>query len=181
MLKTLCVAASFGIGGAIGATTAGGPMIFIFPIMGAVGGASIGLLLGKRARAILMALAGAVGFGIGSLPVLLFAGLGIGSTEKGQVIPLIGIIGGTVFLFILGAIQGLLGGASLGLGLRNRVRAGYLMAGGTIGFGIGAQVAWGFVFGLANVVVYAIWGAIGGAALGVALVYLEKRRAETQG
>lgn len=32
-------AMGFGIGGAIGATTAVGPMVFIFPIMGAIGGA----------------------------------------------------------------------------------------------------------------------------------------------
>ncbi len=48
---------SFGVGGAIGATTAARPaLIFVFPIMGAVGGASIGLLFGKRVRAIVMAL-----------------------------------------------------------------------------------------------------------------------------
>jgi len=166
----------FGIGGAIGATTAARPtLIFVFPIMGAVGGASIGLLLGKRLRAILMALAGAVGFGVASLPVLVYSGLGIGSIEKGHVLPPTTIIGVAVILFSLGAIQGLIGGASLGLGLWHGVRAGYLIVGSTIGFAIGAQASWGFIFGLPFEVVYPIWGAIGGATLGATLGYLEKR------
>lgn len=169
---------SFGVGSAIGATTAEGPVIFVFPIMGAVGGASIGLLLGKRARAILTALAGAVGFGVASLPVLVYSGLGIGSTETGTVISPTAIIGGAVILFVLGAIQGLIGGASLGVGLWDRARVRRLMAGGTIGFAIGAQTSWGFIFGLPFEVVYPIWGAIGGATLGATLGYLEKRKAD---
>ena len=177
LIYTLCGAAGFGVGGAIGGITAGGPLFFIFPIMGIVGGASLGLLLGKRVRAILMALAGAVGFGIASIPVLVYSGLGIGSTEKGQVIPLWGIIVGTVILFVLGAIQGLIGGISLGIDLQDRAKAKYLIAGSIIGFTIGAQAAWGFVFGLPDIVVYTIWGAVGGGVLGATLGYLEKRKA----
>ena len=172
----LCGASGFGVGGAIGATTAVGPLLFIFPIMGIVGGTSIGLLLGKRIRAIVMALAGAVGFGIASIPVLLVAGLGIGATEKAQAIPLWGVIAGTVFLFVLGALQGFIGSISLGIDLQNRARAKYIIVGSTIGFAIGAQASWGWLFGLPLEVIYALWGAIGGATLGVALGYFEKRR-----
>ncbi len=121
-------------------------------------------------------LAGAVGFGIASIPVLVYSGLGIGSTE-GMVIPTADIIGGTVVLFVLGAVQGLIGGISLGIDLPDRARAKYLVAGSTIGFAIGAQASWGFIFGLPFGVIYAIWGAIGGATLGVALGYSEKRKA----
>ena len=85
-----------------------------------------------------MALAGAVGFGIASIPVLVYSGLGIGSTEKGQVIPLWGIIVGTVILIVLGAIQGLIGGISLGIDLQNRARAKYLIGGSIIGFAVGS-------------------------------------------
>jgi hypothetical protein len=172
----LCGAAGFGVGGTIGATAAVGPLLFIFPIMGIVGGASIGLLLGKRVSAIVMAVAGAVGFGIASIPVLVYSGLGIGSIETGMVIPTAAIIEGTVILFVLGAVQGLIGGISLGIDLRDRTRARYLIAGSTIGFAIGAQASWGFVFGLSSEIIYAIWGAIGGATLGAALGYLEKRK-----
>ncbi len=173
----LCGAAGFGVGGAIGATTAVGPLLFIFPIMGIFGGASIGLLLGKRVRAIVMALASAVGFGIASIPVLVYSGLGIGSIEKGMVIPTAAIIEDTVILLVLGALQGLIGGISLGIDLGDRARAKYLIAGSTIGFAIGAQANWGWIFGLSLEGIYAIWGAIGGATLGAALGYLEKRKA----
>ncbi len=173
-------AIGFGVGGAIGATTAVGPLSFIFPIMGIVGGASIGLLLGKRVRAIVMALEGAVGFGIASIPVLVYSGLGVGSIEKGMVISTAAIIEGTVILLVLGAIQGLIGGILLGIDLRDRARAKYLITGSTIGFAIGAQASWGFIFDFSPEVVFAIWGAIGGATLGLALGYFEKRIARSR-
>jgi len=167
--RLLAQAPSFGIGGAIGDATAEGPVIFVFPIMGAVGGASISLLLGKRARAILMALTGAVGFGVGSLPVLLISGLAINRID----------VQGAVLLLVLGAAQGVVGVASLGLGLRDPERARYLLLGATLGFGIGALVARAFVYEL-GVPMFVIWGAIGGAGLGAALGYLEKKKADTQ-
>ena len=170
-------AIGFGLGGAIGDMTVRGPMIFVFPIMGAVGGASIGLLLDKRLRTILMVLAGAVGFGIASIPVLVYSGLGIGSTERSIGIPLTAIIGGSLILFALGAVQGLIGGISMGLDLKDRQRAKYLIAASTIGFALGAQASWGFVFTLPIEAVYAIWGTIGGATIGTGLGYLEKRKA----
>jgi hypothetical protein len=172
----LCGAIGFSAGGALGGLTVEGPIVFVFPIMAAIGGASLGLLLDQRMRAIRMALAGAVGFGIGSLPVLLFAGLGLGSTEPGQVIPLWGIIAGIVLLFALGVVQGLIGGAALGFGFHNRTMTGYLVAGGAAGFGIAAQGAWGFLLGLPVVVVYGLWGLIGGGSIGAALGYFEKRK-----
>ncbi|MBI4285544.1 MAG: hypothetical protein HY670_06545 [Chloroflexi bacterium] len=173
-------ATGFGIGGAIGGMTAGGPVLFIFPVMGAVGGASIGLLLGKRLRAIVMALAGAVGFGIASIPVLTYSGLGIGSTEQSMVIPPTAIIGGTLILFVLGAIQGFIGGISLGLDLKNRARAKYLVVASTIGFALGSQASWGFVANLPFGATYVIWGAVGGAALGTGLGCFERRKTRFQ-
>jgi len=176
LLNILCGAMIFGAGGAIGALTANGPIVFIFPIMGAVGGLSIGLLMGKRARAMLVALTGAAGFGIASLPVLVFSGLGIGSTERGQAIPLWGIIVSIVLISILGAFQGLIGGISLGLGLKDRAKIGQLAIGGTLGFAISAQASWGFLLGLPNEIIYAIWATVGGAILGATLSYLENRK-----
>ncbi len=162
---TLWGAMGFGIGGAIGGATSDGPIIFVFPIMGAIGGASIGLLLGQRARAILMALAGAVGFGVASLPVLLVSGLAINRIN----------VQGAVLLLVLGAAQGLIGGASLGVVLRDMQRTASLIGGGVVGFGLGALAARVFI-DEAGVPMFVIWGVIGGAVLGAALGYLEKRK-----
>ena len=74
-----------------------------------------------------MALAGAAGFDVGSLPVLLLAGLGSGPID----------IRCAVFLIALGATQGLIGGALLGVVLRDRQRTESLMVGGVVGFGLG--------------------------------------------
>ncbi len=62
-------AIGFGVGGAIGGVVwvaLDAPQLG-FPILGAVGGASLGFSLKDGKRAMLLALAGAIGFGVGFL------------------------------------------------------------------------------------------------------------------
>ncbi len=54
---------------------------------------------------------------------------------------------------------------------------------GAVGFGIAVQAVWDILRGLSPQVLWgsitlAIWGIIGGAFLGAALGYLEKRKAD---
>ena len=46
--------------------------------------------------------------------MLVYSGLGIGSTEQSMVIPFTAVIGDILILFALGAIQGFIGGISFG-------------------------------------------------------------------
>jgi uncharacterized membrane protein len=143
-------------------------------VMGAIGGASLGLMLRNWKKAGLMALAGGVGFTVSSLPAAMMIAFGL-PYVKGNVY--VGpIVSGVLILFIYGAVQGLAGAASLLIALRNLQRARQLLMAGTLGFAIGSQAAWGWAMGLPIEITLAIWGAIGGTALGAALGYLEKRR-----
>jgi len=176
---TLWGAVGFGIGGAVGGSIWHHeyPLFpfAILGILGAVGGMSLGLALKSWTRAGLLALAGAVGFIVGSFPVGMYIGMALGELQGMHIEPL-AIVTGAVFLFISGAFLGMVGGASLGLALKNRQRAGFLIAGGTVGFAIGAQAAWGVVAELPGAVTFVVWGVVGGATLGAALGYLEKRK-----
>jgi len=143
-------------------------------VMGAIGGASLGLVLRSWKKAGLMALAGGVGFAVGSLPSAMMIAFGLPHV-KGNVY-LGPIVFGVIILFIYGAIQGIAGAASLLIALRNLRTTRTLILAGAIGFAIGAQAAWGWAMGLSIEITLAIWGAIGGSALGASLGYIEKRR-----
>jgi hypothetical protein len=66
--------------------------------------------------------------------------------------------------------------------LRNRGIAKYLALAGGIGFGIGAEAAWGILTELAVSIVFLVWGTVGGAVLAAALRYQSvKRRLLTEG
>ena len=164
-------AIGFGVGGAIGGVVwiaLDAPQLG-FPILGAIGGASLGLSLKHRKRAIFLALAGAIGFGVGFL-----AGFFIVLTIWEPV---------RVEGLFLGAVGGALGGASFGLVLRNWRKAGLFALAGAIGFGIAVQAFWDLLRGLSPQVLWgaitlAIWGIVGGAVLGAALGYLGKRKAD---
>ena len=145
----------FGFGGAVGGAI--WPRIsqpyFGFIVMGAFGGASLGLALKNRRRAIISGLTGAFGFGVGTyllpLPAFLLVGLA---------------------------------GVSLGLSFPDWKRAGILVLFGFIGFLFviigtlplsNGEALW-------SAITLALWGIIGGGALGATLGYMEKTKADRQ-
>jgi hypothetical protein len=163
----------FGVGGAIGGVVwvaSDAPQLG-FPIMGAVGGASLGAALKDGKRAVLLALAGAIGIGIGFLGGF-FTLLTIWEPIR-------------VEGLFLGVVGGSLGGASFGLSLRSWRKAGLLSLAGAVGFGVAVQAFLDVLRGLEPQVLWgaitlAIWGIVGGAFLGTALGYLENRRSINQ-
>lgn len=163
-------AVGFGIGGAI-AGASGDAMLLGFVVMGALGGASLGLAASDKRSTATLALTGALGFGIGFL--------------VGFAIVL--LVWDPFGNWFIGAVGGLLGGASLGVAFRTWRRIVLLAVVGTLGFGIG----WGAVDVLSQPLVepgasgITLWwailfmtieNAIGGASLGVALGYLQNRK-----
>ncbi|MFC2024765.1 hypothetical protein ACFLTJ_04270 [Chloroflexota bacterium] len=162
-------AIGFGIGLTIIALSDIEPWLVGLFLPGAIGGASLGWALGGWKKAWPLALAGAIGFGSGrGLTIILaftFGWYGIG------------------FQVIMGAIIGAIGGFSLGIALKNMAWARFLTLASAGGFSIG-YVAYSQIIGQqaaggpANI--FIIWGFIGGAFLGAALGYLEKRRVAIQ-
>jgi len=123
--------------------------------------------LGGWRKAVILALACSIGFGVGFL-MGFFIVLTIWEPVH-------------VEGLFLGTVGGTLGGASFGLVLRNWGKAGLLALAGAIGFGIAVQAFWDLLRGLSPQVLWgaitlAIWGIVGGAFLGTALGYLEKRK-----
>ena len=161
--------AGCGIGGAIGGAiwvTFDAPHVG-FAILGALGGASFGLALKNWRATIIVALICAAGFDIGFL-LPFFISLVIWEPVYGQG-------------FFVGGIGGAIGGASLGLGIEGWRKSWLVAVAGAIGFGIAAQTTWNILRGLEPQVLWGaitltIWGIIGGASLGAALGYLEKRK-----
>ncbi len=158
-------AVGFGIGGAIGFVA-----FLLIPVGGAVGGASLGLALKDRRRAVILALLGALGLSVGILATLTFASL-------------LNYAWGP-----MGAIVGAAVGASLGVAFWDWSRFVVLAVVGSVGFGVGMLAGnllpWDSLpsvvvrFGLGISIVVA--GAIGGASLGATLGYLEKRKLAAQ-
>ena len=167
-------AVGFGIGGAI-AGASGDAMLLGLIAMGALGGASLGLAVGDKRSILTLALTGTLGFGLGF--VITFAMVLLVWDPSGN--------------WFIGAVGGLLGGASLGIGHRSWRTIVPLAVVGALGFGIG----WGAVDVLSQPLVepgapgvtfwwaiqfMTIKGAIGGASLGAALGYLESRNLARQ-
>jgi len=142
-------------------------------VLGALGGTALGLALRKgRRRTAALALFGVIGFVAG------------------------GFLGASLcysFLFFrsgggmlqvappgIALLDGALGGAALGLALRDGRKIIDLALAGALGFWIGSLIAnylqhWlGFGF-LLTVCMFSLQGIIGGASLGAALGFLEKR------
>ena len=147
----------FGFGGAVGGAIwpSIGQPYFRFVVMGAAGGASLGLALKNRRRAFISGVTGAIGFGIGSyLPNL-----------------------PTLLALLVG-----LAGVSLGLSFPDWKRAGLLVLFGFIGFLFVMIGTWNLSNGEAlwSAITLALRGIIGGGALGATLGYMEKTKADRQ-
>ncbi|MFC1871511.1 hypothetical protein ACFLYF_03830 [Chloroflexota bacterium] len=172
-------AVGFCVGGAIaGAVTRDSNTFLSFAILGIFGGASLGFVTKGWKSAVFLALAGGAGFVCGTfLSVVIGMGLGLILPKP------INEIYGLVTPFIMGAIIGAIGGMALGLALRDWRGAGLLALAGAVGCGIAAQINQSLILDLltarilSTVVPLSIWGFIGGASLGAALGYLQKRRA----
>ncbi|MFC1983354.1 hypothetical protein ACFLV5_06200 [Chloroflexota bacterium] len=159
----------FGIGGIIG-----GVIWFAydaphlgFAILGAIGGASLGAALREWKKIWILALVGALGFDIGFL-VGFFFPLVIWEPINGQG-------------FLIGTIGGAIGGAAIGIALKNWEGTGLLALASAIGFSIAVWFTWDTLRGLTPQVLWggitpAIWGAVGGTFLGLALGFLDNRR-----
>jgi len=146
----------------------------LFSVGGACGGAALGLGLRERRKAAVLVLMGAVGFLFGSFIVVglfflsFFAGAGYGLLEV-----------------VSAAAMGLVLGAALSLALPSWRGTAVLALMGLVGFGLGGVIvaaSQGFPvqpsgFPLWQSAAFgAIEGLIGGASLGAALGYLERRR-----
>ncbi len=162
-------AVGFGIGGIVSAVIRVSPdtsfQIFLsIALIGAIGGASLGLGLKKWSKAGVAALVGAVGFLAATLIVLVIQ-LSLWGEEPPYFAGLFD-----------GAIIGIILGASLGLALRGWKAAGLLALAGAIGFGAMFQAVLNLEFEVSSAKSFGIWGAIAGGTLGVALGYLERRK-----
>jgi hypothetical protein len=139
---------------------------------GACGGAALGLAIGSWKRVLALAVAGFIGFGLGSYLFFYLAFL--------------------FGLYTLGIAvgMGLFGGVVLGLTFRDWKWVVLLGLVGMVGFGVGGAIAVAMempplTFGweqrpplmlVLYVLVQAMVGLIGGASLGAALGYLEERK-----
>jgi len=178
-------AVGFGIGGIVGAVIWGSPATIItkdgveytvwltlnagqiflsIALIGALGGASLGLGLRNWRKAGVAALVGAVGFSTAT-----FIGMVIQLSLWGSSPPYFAGL-------FSGAIIGIVFGASLGLALRGWKVAGLLALAGAIGFGVMFQATSNLEFEVSSAKSFGIGGAIAGATLGVALGYLERRK-----
>jgi hypothetical protein len=161
-LSVLLGAAGFAAGGAAGGAiwvAFDAPHVG-FAVMGAVGGASLGLVSNGGTRVGLLALAGAVGFAIGFLAGF-FVLLAIWEPVHMQGV-------------LVGALGGAVGGGALGIAGRNWKSAGVLVLVSAVAYGAVVQASWGHPPAVASqilsgAIMLAIWGAVGGASLGAAM------------
>ena len=139
-----------------------------FFVGGALGGALLGLALGDWKRVATLALMGALGFGIGFYVSMVAS-----------------MLFGLLPFMLIDPVTGMAGGVALGLALGNWKRVAVLALAGFAGFGIGGAITAALEIQQAaphapplwqNAAFEVIKGLIGGASLGAALGYLEKRK-----
>lgn len=137
------------------------PFPLSFLVIGAVGGASLGLAMKDIRKTVVLAILGALGFIVGVLTATTIASFFDYAS------------------LLLGAIAGMVIGAAVGLAFRSLRRIAVLAAAGGVGFGVGLaagdllRASMPMVRGVGSI---AVAGIIGGAVLGAALGYLESRR-----
>jgi hypothetical protein len=173
-------AVGFGLGGAIAgacwplAVLTSGASALLFILSGAVGGVSLGLALGDRATTTRLALLGILGYFLGGIVALVIALGFLSASEEYGTRGMMGVSGGAII------------GASLALTFGAWERIIALALAGAVGFGAGVLIGVFVLKGIfggeflvgvwGTIVLYAITGTIGGASLGAALGYLEKRK-----
>jgi hypothetical protein len=138
------------VGFGIGVVIAGAG--FLIPVGGAFGGASLGLALEDKTKVAILTPLGALGATLGVIVVFI-----AGSPVWDYPLRMTAVIGAMV-------------GASLGAGFWDWKRLVALTLAGAVGFGVGGAIGGDSPSGLLAL------GVIGGASLGAALGYLEKRR-----
>ena len=156
-------AVGFGVGGAIAILSMLAPIPLPLSVLigGALGGASLGLALKDWRKVAILALLGALGLAVGVFATLTVAALFSYS-------PL-----------LLGALVGVVVGASLGAAFLDWRTVLGLAVAGAVGFGVGLlagsslRATFPIIRGVGS---FAVTGVIGGAFLGMALGYLERRR-----
>jgi hypothetical protein len=155
----------FGIGGAIGGViwVAFDAPHLGFAVLGAVGGAFLGVATQGWKKAWIMALASAIGFDIGFL-FSFFILLAIWEPSNGHGL-------------LIGAIGGFTGGVSIGIVLKGWKRIVLFSLASAIGFSLAVWLTLDSFRGLMPQIVWgaltlAIWGSLGGAFLGSAIGYL---------
>ncbi len=149
------------------------PLFVEYAVMGGIAGALIGGLALKNPRkAWQLTLAGALGFGLGSILPYLTA--------------LVPAKAGIPYGVVSGAIMGAVGGAALGLALKHWRKAAFLALTGAASFAVTHEILKSVLFprGIAyfelqTVLVFPVEAAIVGAALGAVLGYLEKGKANS--
>ena len=133
-------------------------------IMGAIGGASLGLVLYGWKRAWHLSLAGAIGMPLGCIAALYFS-------WDLQLYWVAYLSWGTIL------------GASLGIAFWSWKRIWFLTLAGAIGFVLAWLIQWGLrewipieTWAARDIMTFVTWGMVPGASLGAAIGYLEKRR-----
>ena len=166
-------AVGFGIGGAIGGQLSmflpemvpglvGLPLILF--VGGALGGASLGLALKDFRRVVILALLGTLGLTVGVM-----VGLMLGSLFNYSEVPITVIVGAVV-------------GASLGAAFLDWRPMVALAIAGAVGFSVGylagdlLRASFPIIRSVGEVGSITVAGLVGGACLGAALGYLEKRK-----
>ena len=138
------------VGFGIGVIIAGAGLLI--PVGGALGGASLGLGLEDKSKAVILALLGALGATFGVIVVFI-----AGSPVWDSPVRMAAVIGAMV-------------GASLSVAFWDWKRVVALTVAGAVGFGLGGAISGDSPSGLLAP------GVIGGASLGAAIGYLEKRK-----
>ncbi len=162
-------AVGFGLGGAITRPLSLWlPGIVALPltllIAGAVGGAALGLALKEFRRVVILALLGALGLTVGVM-----AGVILGSIISYSEVP-------------IAAFAGAMVGASLGAAFLDWRTILALAVAGAVGFGVGLpagdflRFSFPILREVGEVGSITVAGLVGGASLGAALGYLEKRK-----
>jgi len=147
-------------------------VLVIYAIMGAIAGALLGIkALNNSIKVWWLALAGAIGFGLGALiPYLIAPPAAFGEISEISEIPF-------GCNFVLGAVTGAVGGAALGLATKNGINVIFLALCGALFFGATHQILFkgsGYET-LLLLLKLPVEAAIAGAALGATMGILERK------
>ena len=168
-------AGGFGTGGAMAGiawpllpVTSGASALLVV-LGGAIGGASLGLAMRDRRKAVTLAVLGTVGFGAGSVAAVILGFMGfLPATESGAT--------NAMGAVASGILVGSVGAAALGVVLRDPRKIVLFTLAGAIAFGVGMLIKFSLEhalrLGVAEDALLAAAGIVGGGVLGATLRYL---------